>query len=377
MADNRFITLAIHTYDRAVTLRKILESHGIKVKFENLVMTGVHIASGVRVKISERDLPLALKITESGDSFASAKVEMKIAGENGNLLIPVDFSPYSMLAVRFGFQVALKLSLHPVLLHAYTTPYFMGNMMYDSMAEPDNSLDNDLEETEMASDMRKESERMMREFRRKIDQEVEDGKLPEIGYSVYVNEGVPEDVILDYCRMTPPSLVVMSTRGVSKKEADLIGSVTAEVLDSCRVPVFALPENCHLENIEGIKKVVYFCNLDQHDLMSVDTLMRMFDYPEVRVTLIPVNDRAVNRIAEKVNMLRDYFEKNYPASEFRSEIFSPKNFRDDFEAYLQKSGADLLIVPNKKKNIFSRLFNPGMAHKLLFERDMPMLALPV
>ena len=106
MADKRFITLAIHTYDRAVALRKILESHGIGVKFESLVLTGTHIASGVRVKINERDLPLALKLTESGDYYSSARVEMRMTGASGNILIPVDFSAYSIPACRIGFELA-------------------------------------------------------------------------------------------------------------------------------------------------------------------------------------------------------------------------------------------------------------------------------
>ena len=38
---------------------------------------------------------------------------------------------------------------------------------------------------------------------------------------------------------------------------------------------------------------------------------------------------------------------------------------------------DLIIVPNKKKNIFSRFFNPGVAHKVLFQTDIPMLVIPV
>ena len=50
MAAERFITLAIHTYPHALTLRKILESHGLDVRFENFVISGAGIPSGVRVK---------------------------------------------------------------------------------------------------------------------------------------------------------------------------------------------------------------------------------------------------------------------------------------------------------------------------------------
>lgn len=377
--EDRFITLVIHTYDRAVSLRKILEGHGIEVKFENLVITGAQIASGVRVKISEKNLPLALKITESGESYSMAKVEMKMAGTIGNILIPIDFTPNSMLACRVGLELAKRLSLHPVLIHSYVTPYFGGNLSFSDAAdvlEP-GIAGNEIVEMQAERDLRSECEKQMNDFRRKIEDAQADGHLPRMKFSTSVSEGVPEEVIAEYCRLTPPALVVMATRGKSKKEEDLVGSVTAEVLDNCRVPVFAIPENYHFTSVESIRKLVFFCNLDQHDIVSVDTLMRMFDYPEVEVTLVPVNERAGKGIKNKVEALCEYFNNNYPTAKFSNEIFQPKTFRTEFEEFVKRSGVELLIVPNKKKNIISRLFNPGIAHKLLFERDMPMLALPV
>ena len=48
-----------------------------------------------------------------------------------------------------------------------------------------------------------------------------------------------------------------------------------------------------------------------------------------------------------------------------------------FNALEEGSGFDLIVVPNKKKNVFSRLFNPSLAHKILFAADIPMLVIPV
>ena len=40
----------------------------------------------------------------------------------------------------------------------------------------------------------------------------------------------------------------MGTRGKSQKDIDLIGSVTAEVIERSRVPVLAIPENTPFSN---------------------------------------------------------------------------------------------------------------------------------
>ena len=376
--DIKFITLAIHTNERALSLKRILETHNIPVRFERVVISDSGIVAGVRVKISENDLPHALKITESMESLSLPTFERMMSGSDGNILIPVDFKPHTMVACRIGFELAKKLSLHPVLLHAFATPYFNSNLTYDESFN--GGLDPDLEEEftemEIGNSLRKESKLQMIDLRKKIEKEQTEGNMPQITFSTLLNEGVAEDVIREYCRMTPPSLVVMATRGKQKKGEDLVGSVTAEVLDTCKVPVFSIPETGLSESLDNIKKLVFFCNLDQHDIISVDTLMRMFDYPEVDVILVPVTDK-IKDLKNKTDILKDYFNKTYPEAHFTSQIFPMKNFMVDFNNFESQAGVEMIIVPNKRRNIFARLLNPGIAHKLLFERDLPLLALPV
>ncbi|WP_301390724.1 universal stress protein [uncultured Duncaniella sp.] len=38
---------------------------------------------------------------------------------------------------------------------------------------------------------------------------------------------------------------------------------------------------------------------------------------------------------------------------------------------------DMIAVGSRRKNIFSRLFNPTLAHRLLFHADIPLMSIPV
>ena len=64
-----------------------------------------------------------------------------------------------------------------------------------------------------------------------------------------------------------------------------------------------MPENCKIEKVEDIVHLMMFCNLDQHDIMTVDTLMRMFDYPKCLITLVPVMQRKATKIRDKIEAL--------------------------------------------------------------------------
>ena len=377
--DDKKITLAIHTSEHAGALKKILENHGIEVYLQNYVASGAPIAVAVRVMIHERDLPLALKITESIEQLSQISLNSFFNVEKEQLLLPVDFNDYCMNSCKAGFQLADYLQLEPVLLHAYPAPVFSPSFSIDdaSTLGIDNSLEEEYSEVEMSKDLQKSSRKKMKDLVAKIHDLQKQSLLPDIKFKVIMEDGVAEDVIKEYCRVSSPSLVVMVTRGKEKKGEQLIGSVTAEVLDDCRVPLLSIPENCNFTLVKSLKEVVFFCNMDQHDLICVDTFMRMFEYPEVTITLIPVSEKQDKNIKTKLLNLKNYFNTTYPTAHFLTATFPSKTFMADFNNYESQRGTELIVVPNRKKNAFMRLFNPGMAHRLLFERDLPLLALPI
>ena len=62
MSTDRLLTVAIHTYEKALELKSLLEHEGIAVVLHNVNLSEPSVSSGVRVRIKEADLPLALRI---------------------------------------------------------------------------------------------------------------------------------------------------------------------------------------------------------------------------------------------------------------------------------------------------------------------------
>lgn len=378
LIEPEFTTLCVHTYPRAISLRRVLESHGIVTKFEKLIIRDSKIVGGIKVMIRETDIPHALKITESMEMPDLLSYERIIKGVNGTLLIPIDYNVAHLQACKTGFEIAQRLSLQPVLLHSYAIPFFNSPFTSDNLfiGEDAQSLEMDLTETKVGKSLEVESKLKMSELQNTIEKAQKTGEIPNISFSTVVNEGVAEDVIKEYCRLTPPELIVMPTRCKQKKNEELLGSVTAELLDTCKLPIFSIPENGKLGNLREIKKLVYLCMLDQHDLLTIDAMMRMFEYPEVDITLIPIADKDQKKVRNKIESLAEYFTKTYKEARFSIQMFSLKTFMEEFNDYEKRAGIEMLLVSNKRRNIFTRILNPGIAHKLLLDRDIPMLAFP-
>lgn len=373
--NGNLITLVVHTEDRAIKLKEVLEFHGIDAVLEDVEVADLPLqVTPKKVRIPISSLALGLKILESGEAKATPVALMKMTGMGSSLLIPVDFSPASMLAVKAGFFLAEKFEVEPIVLHSYLAPRFR------SPAEPFAHLFEDDEshlDVVDDEDLRKISSSKLSKFKLQIEEAQAAGSIPNLKFSTTLLEGVPEQVILEYCKQNNPLLVVMATRGIDKKESDLVGSVTAEVIDSCRIPIFTVPDNYLPSGVEKIKRIVMFCTFTGFDAVALRGLMHTFDYPSTDFYLMPAGDRRIHDFKHKCDQLRDYFSSVFPTANFYSICPNGEKFDYCVRDLLADKDIQLIIVPNKKSSVFSRFFRPTLAHRILFERDIPLLVLPV
>ena len=358
---NRLITVAIHTFDRAVELKNTLEEEGIEVKLHNVNLDEKVLSSGVRVRIRERDLPQALQIIESPETTTSDKC---------CVLLPVDFGKYSLKSVKLGMEYARRTRGRVLLLHSYinerhTMSLPFGSDRYDS---PEDEI----------KGIKKNARERMEEFTKMLNEKIAAGELPKVKIDTRVTEGIPEEQILHYAQKNDVSLIVMGTSGTNRRRQNLIGSVAGEVMDACKFPIFTVPIGMPDIGLTDITHVALFSNLIQQDIISFDRFARLFNMRGVEVTIVPVVDKKERRLVDQsLQQLAQYCREHYPECTFKTKRIATKSFIDNVSQFIKDEGIQLIAVPNKKSSIFSRLFNPSLAHRVLFQTDTPMLVVPV
>ncbi len=358
---NRLITVAIHTFDRAVELKDTLEEEGIEVKLHNVNLDEKVLGPGVRVRIRERDLAQALQIIESPESSTTGR---------RTVLLPVDFGKYSLKSVKLGMEYARRSRGRVVLLHSYinerrTLSLPFGSDRYES---PEDDF----------KDIKKDARRRMDEFTQLIQDKIAAGELPKVKIETKVTEGIPEEQILHFAKKYDVSLIVMGTSGTNRRRQNLIGSVAGEVMDACKFPIFTVPIGMPDIGLADITRVVFFSNLIEQDMMSLDRFARLFNMRGVEVTIIPVIDKKDRRLVDQsLQQLAQYCREHYPECTFKTKRIATKSFVDNVSQFIIDEGIQTIVVPNKKSSIFSRLFNPSIAHRVLFQTDTPMLVVPV
>ena len=219
--EEKLVTLAILTFSKAQILKSVLESEGIEAYIHNVNQLVPVISSGVRVRIKESDLPHALEIVE--DSEWLSDKPQKDDSQRGNVLIPVDFSSYSMKACSAGFKIAATLNADVTLMNVYFSPAYMPTLQFAI----------DLHKGAGMRALTEKAQTEMNVLTAALEKKMEEGEFPRVEYNCVLRDGIPEEEILRYSKKEKPLVIVMGTRGESQKDIDLIGSVTAEVIDRC------------------------------------------------------------------------------------------------------------------------------------------------
>lgn len=369
----RLITVAIHTLRYACSLKNLLEKEGIKVTLQNVNLSEPEISAGVRVRISETDLPLALRIIENPEIFSDS-----IGADDNSahhILVPIDFSTYSHKAAIVAFHLANRHNVTLKFLYSFVDPIYSKRSQLN--AELD--FDPDAKHQEATIKEFSDSERRMDEFEANMIELIKKGDIPPVKFSHSIEEGVPEDVINQYAREHYPMLIVMGTREAGAKERDLVGSVTAEVLDTCRFPILTIPDNMAKVSTQCTSlNVIFFSNFDQQDILAVDTMLKLLPYKNLNINFIKLPSKKFSGdTSTALNRLRDYCAAHYEGHSFNTANIHIESIEEEFRDIINGNHIDLIAVPNKKKNVFARFFNPGVAHRILFHSDIPMMVIPV
>ncbi len=367
--EDKLVTLAIHTYQKALILKTLLENEGIEVYLHNVNLIQPVVSAGVRVRIKESDLPRALKLIESAGGIFDEKVEEQEITETKAIIIPVDFSDHSIRACELGFNLAHTMGAEIKIIHAYFMPVYPSTLTFGDTFSYQSGINDEVSTQLILDKVKSETEKL----NAMINDKISSKKWPEVKYEVILREGLPEEEIVALSKEIKPALIVMGTRGKDQKDMDLIGSVTAEVIDMVKCPVFAVPEHTPFSNFSAVKRIAFGTSFDSKDLIAVDTLFKLFEFQDIDFTLFHVSHKYDTWNEIKLAGIKEYFEKQYPSIQVHYEVIDGNDFVQNLENFIRNNNIDVISLATHKRNIFAKIFNPSMARKMLFHTDTPML----
>lgn len=191
-----------------------------------------------------------------------------------------------------------------------------------------------------------------------------------IDISFEAGSGDPVISICERAAEKKCDMIVMGTKGESRIEELLFGSTTVDVMKEANCPVLAIPPD---SKFYGIKKIVYASDLEEGDIeviKRVCSLAKTFDSDVVVFHSFSEDNMTAQEDADVFN---EMLQNNVSYIKLSKESITYGNTHDAILNVIKKDLANLIVMREKKRGIFSRLFHPDMVKRINYHTTMPLL----
>jgi nucleotide-binding universal stress UspA family protein len=270
------------------------------------------------------------------------------------ILVPFSFSQYSYQAGRIAFYWANKTDSMVLFLHVTDSKNLI-------------PLQEEINKVKM-----------------QYINEIKDDTLPDVSFEFHLKQGVVEEEIKRYDRKFRPILVIMGTRDKKQKQVDLIGSVTAEIIEQIQTPVLAIPDEIFLKPLEKIKEIAIATSLGKNYLLNYDKGMKFFKDFEGTIHVLHVMESdEINRQEEydsKQQKMQDLLQKAraaYPKATIKPKfIEATRSKARELNFYAELNHTDLIVVKKSSRIwLINKLLFASTAQNLVFHAQTALLAI--
>lgn len=265
------------------------------------------------------------------------------------ILVPTDFSQFSMGAFRFAAALAARARAELFVVHVIELPFLPETTFGVQPYRVDPELINDLERRAIEA---------FEHLRAKYSDDtpvtfhaIHDNVISGIRYFVERNQ-------ID--------LVVMSTHGASGPDEFFIGSTAEKIVRFSSVPVIAVPKETDLATIRNI----VFPNtleLDQDDLIQrLQELQRLLT---AKLHIVLINTPINFRTDEQGRKLLNKFAKHYAFHDFTLNFRNHQSERAGVLAFADEINADMIAMATHGRTGLAHFFQGSIAESILNRVD--------
>lgn len=166
-------------------------------------------------------------------------------------------------------------------------------------------------------------------------------------------------------------LIVMGTKGASGLQKVIFGSNTVRVIQRCKVPVLAIPDNCVFSNLS---KVAFTTN--NITSFNIDTLKPLIDLAtqyDSKLHVLHVADE--NHLIQEQSKNVDFFSLHFENPIHDYMDVKAKYMYHIVHEYIMRNDIKMLCMIGEKHSFLERLFNEHLVETFAFSIDVPFLVI--
>lgn len=271
-----------------------------------------------------------------------------------HILLPVDFSGYSISSYRFALELAEKCGSKITLLHVVEPPYNFATAVEG-----------------MLSMMEKNALSRMEQMKAENVRDSSKGSKTEI----VVKHGRTAREILLQSQELSADLIIMGSKGQSGLQKMVLGSISSAIVEDSEIPVFVMPGNGSDKNFK-LTRIIFATNLRENDLNNLRYAHTLGSHFNAATEILHIKTEddfdSMLRISGFRQMIK---ELNLdPQPEFK--IVEHEHMLTGLGSYLSDKKGTMIVLNRYKRSLVQKILKENHTEKVIRYSEYPILILP-
>jgi nucleotide-binding universal stress UspA family protein len=273
------------------------------------------------------------------------------------ILVPVDFSEQSLIALEQSYNLAREYHAEITLLHvieeAGMLAKFFSNQQHDDLKK---KVQKELDD--LAADVEKKAK---------------------IKVNTLIAKGPVYEKIAEVAEIINTTMIVMGTNGDEGKKKRFIGSNALRVVREASVPVITIKGKHHRKGCKNIVLPLDLSKETREKVTKAIELSRLFKGATIRVVsvLFTTDEFVVNRLTRQLGQVKSFLEKEgiECTAEIIKGIKGEETLAENILEYAQKVDGDLIMIMTQQEVDFTQFFIGSSAQEIINHSKIPVLSI--
>lgn len=363
------VTIGAYSYTRAQIVKTKLELEKIECFLKNVNMIQPSVGSGVKVRIHEKDiekaLPIIIKINKEFELNTDVEEDFQVLQEINKILLPVDFSEFSIRAAKYAVKIAAKYNAEIHLFHAYYNPAVYAEPFAEGYAY-------NLNVHKYIRDLEIEADRNLQAFKEDMLNSITNGD--EIDIHTTLVSGFVDAEIANMSKIYKPDLVIIGMKGETRSSESVLGINAKKILRNATTPVLLIPEKAKHKEIDEIENIMYATELDKTDFVTIRKLIGIVGKIDPQIFCTHISSGKDDKWNKpKLDRLNEYIRNRYPDYKVDCLLLQNEDKVKAVEDFVVDKNIGLIAINAYKGNLISRLFGKSFAEEMVFHSEVPLL----
>jgi nucleotide-binding universal stress UspA family protein len=352
---------------RAYYFKELLSNAGIESIIINQGIDLAQVENGIELQVEEEDAPRALELIAEGNPYPEPGHEepVQMITSVKSILVPIDFSQYSLNAARYALHVADQKDASIMFVHAF----------YDAVSNPVNyesfySYPADLSDTR--HEIEADAIEKMQSFMASMENFMNKEGISELKPKSRIMAGTAEDVVLSMTVTGQFDLIIVGSRAAVPSNS-WFGTFTSTLIGKSTIPVMAIPEEAVYKKSK-LKNLMYATNFDKSDGTAIRKLLSIAAPLDSQIYIVHIDVTDHNPF---INFDLAHFREKYAGNIGNIKMIFDLIVNEDIikgmENYIAEKKIDVLAVTTHKRNIITSFIKPSITRELLIRIPVPLL----